>query len=602
MGIKYFFKWFKDSFPKTVTKPFGEEGQKLSDVLGTSDLQSKSDGACAKHVVSGKLNPEDGNNPFLLLLDLNGIIHTSCQKIYKYGAFEPKSLLKKSPPIHSGEKDLMVFEDVLNSINSLITIVDPKEIVLCIDGVAPVSKQIQQRQRRFLSKKTNGGFDSNCISPGTDFLYRLGIYLKHNIERKLENDWLNVATIYFMDSLVPGEGEHKLFDFLRSNQIKIIKEKFNVVIVGNDADLIMLSLLVSTLFLKENSIYILREDLTSKKIDYLLVNINQFKKNILDFAMSKPKFKHYDFEYVVCDFVILCFMVGNDFLPSIPLFNIYDGGLDLMMKYYFTTPGYITFKLHTTKNRNQGVNRAETSGSKKFPKVDKILINFKNLSGFYDHLLNVISPQAIQHYKTREYGFPNILLDVASKKENSFMDVTFHYLKSYTIHHKIKKNLTRLYLEEIKWVFNYYAYGGFTVDWKMYYPSQFAPTPLDLLNYLKIHKSKDNNIDQPCRNSSQNFNGVIDPFFQLLCILPPHSADLLPSPLDKILCDDLDQFHPKEIHIDYEGKLNEWEGIPILPPLNYEKIFKLYNDNVNHCSEEALKRNKTSKQLMISVV
>ena len=574
MGIKYFFKWFKDSFPKTVKVTQLGESQKLKDALK-------------------KL--EDGdNNPFLLLLDLNGIIHTSCQKIYKYGSFEPKSLLKKSPPINSGEKDLMVFEDVLNSINLLITTTDPKEIVLCIDGVAPVSKQIQQRQRRFLSKKTNGGFDSNCISPGTDFLYRLGIYLKTNIEKKLEEDWLGVETIYFMDSLVPGEGEHKLFDFLRSNQTTIIEKKFNIVVVGNDADLIMLSLLVSTLFLKENLIYILREDLTSKKLDYLLVNINQFKKNILNFAMDKPKFKHFDFECVVCDFVILCFMVGNDFLPPIPLFNIFDGGLDLIMKYYFTTPGYISYKPHyQSKNKKTGIH------------AKGIKIHFKNLMGFYNHLLNIISPQAIQHYKTREYGFPNILLDIASQKEISFMDISLHYLKSYSIHHNINKKLVQSYLEEIKWIFNYYAYGGHTVDWKMYYPSQFAPSPLDLLNYLKKHSCHE--LTESIKKSTNETCSLpttfkIDPFFQLLCILPPHSADLLPKPLNKLLCENLERFHPKEIHIDYEGKLNEWEGIPILPPLCHDEIFAVYNAHVNHCSQEDLKRNKTSKQLMISVV
>ncbi|CCV02308.1 5'-3' Exoribonuclease 1 [Invertebrate iridescent virus 30] len=562
MGIKYFFKWFKDSFPKTVTKPFGREDQKLQDVLNT-----------------------DVEQTFLLLLDLNGIIHTSCQKIYKYGSFEPKSLLKKSPPIVGGEKDLLVFEDVLNSINALVVKINPKEIVLCIDGVAPISKQIQQRQRRFLSQKTSGGFDSNCISPGTNFLYQLGLYLKSNLEKKLAEEWLEVTTIYFMDSLVPGEGEHKLFDFLRSNQTKISNAKISIVIVGNDADLIMLSLLISTLFFKENSIYILREDLTSKKSDYLLVNINQFKKNIFNFAMDKPRFKHYDFEFVVCDFVILCFLIGNDFLPQISLFNIYDGGLDLMMKYYFTTPGYVTYKPTVFKKKNFH---------------PKIKINLKNLTGCFNHLINIIIPQAIQHYKTREYGYPNLLLDISSQKESSFLDITLHYLKSYSIHHNITKNLIHSYLEEIKWVFNYYAYGGFTVDWKMYYPSQFAPTPLDILNYLNNLKVRKNLFEHT--NTNPNLLPFqIDPFYQLLCILPPHSADLLPKPLNKVLCEDLSHFHPLEINIDYQGKLNEWEGIPILPALNHDEIFQIYNDNIIHCSKKDLERNKCSNQLMISV-
>jgi 5'-3' exonuclease len=547
MGIKYFFKWFKESFPKTVKK------------------------------YDENFNRDSENNPLLLLLDLNGIIHTSCQKIYKYGSFEPKSLLKKSPPIFSGEKDVLVFEDVLNSINSLINTLDPEEIVLCIDGVAPVSKQIQQRQRRFLSKKTDGGFDSNCISPGTEFLYKLGLFLKSNIETKLEKEWLNVTTIYFMDSLVPGEGEHKLFDFLRSNKTKIQEKKFNIFIVGNDADLIMLSLLVSSLFLKENLMYILREDLTCKKFSYLMIDINQLKKNILSFAVQKPDFKATDFERLVCDFVILCFMVGNDFLPPIPLFNVYDGGLDLMMKYYFTNPIYITFR-----------------SSNSFFQID-----FKSLIGVFDHILNTINPQAVQHYKTREYGYPNIILDISLQKKKLLTDITIHYLKAYALHHKINKNLITCYLQEINWVFNYYVYGSSTVDWKIYYPSQFAPSSLDLLNYLQTRQFKKSKVKLELLKET---NFKIEPFFQLLCILPPHSSNLLPKCLGRVLVENLSCFHPKEIKIDYEGKINEWEGIPILPPLNYKKILSIYKSNIHLCSKEDLKRNKASHQLMISLV
>lgn len=562
MGIKYFFKWFKESFPKTVRK-YNEKS---------------------------KNNPE---TPILLLLDLNGIIHTSCQKIYKYGLFESKSLLKKPPPVYSGEKDLLVFEDVLNSIHSIVSLIDPEEIVLAIDGVAPISKQIQQRQRRFLSKKTSGGFDSNCISPGTKFLYKLGLYLKSHIELKLEKEWLNVTTIYFMDSLVSGEGEHKLFDFLRSNKIKIIEKKFEIVVVGNDADLIMLALIVSTLFLKQNLIYILREDLGSKKTEYLMIDIDQCKKNILTFALKKPEFQKRFFEFVVCDFVILCFMVGNDFLPSIPLFNIYDGGLDLMMKYYFTTTGYITFKYYLSHSKSPKCNLNNKQ-------TNKIKINFKFLKGFFAHLVNNINPQAVQHYKTREYGYSNVMLDISSTKHFLFKDISIHYLKAYTLHHNINKNLVKAYLQQIKWVFNYYAYGSETVDWKIYYPSQFAPTSLDLLNYVQLKKF--NNNLKHFSNLKLQTNFKIDPFFQLLCILPPHSADLLPSPLNKILFENLAHFHPKEIHIDFEGKINEWEGIPILPSLNYQEILSVYNTNINLCSKDDLKRNKSSKQLMISVV
>jgi 5'-3' exoribonuclease 2 len=42
-----------------------------------------------------------------------------------------------------------VYRYVNNCLDSLVVQFKPKELVLCIDGVAPMSKQIQQRQRRF---------------------------------------------------------------------------------------------------------------------------------------------------------------------------------------------------------------------------------------------------------------------------------------------------------------------------------------------------------------------------------------------------------------------------------------------------------------------
>ena len=323
MGIKYFYKWFKDSFPQSITKcHFNDEFHNILDVI-----------------------KEDQNYPFLLLLDLNGIIHLSCQKIFKYGSFKSKCLLKKDDSETKVKNEInyeLVYKDVLESIENLINIVNPEELVLCIDGVAPISKQIQQRQRRFLTKVNSNGFDSNCISPGTEFLYNLGLYLELHIKAKMESKWLCIKTVHFMDSLVPGEGEHKLFDFLRSHKTFIVDKKYNIVIHGNDADLILLSL-IATINLNENKLYILREDVVSKKYNYNLISINVFKKSILTFAFNKPEFKENLSIHCIYDFIILSFLVGNDFLPSIPLFNIYDGGLDLLMKYYFSQHLIITF-------------------------------------------------------------------------------------------------------------------------------------------------------------------------------------------------------------------------------------------------------------------
>ena len=87
-----------------------------------------------------------------------------------------------------------------------------------------------------------------CRGPGTYFMYRLN--------QALDSWLLDQSSQYpkrqyrLSDSSVPGEGEHKLLDFLRSQPVHDQK----VVIYGLDADLIQLGL-VSDI----NQIIFLRE-------------------------------------------------------------------------------------------------------------------------------------------------------------------------------------------------------------------------------------------------------------------------------------------------------------------------------------------------------
>ena len=42
----------------------------------------------------------------------------------------------------------------------------------------------------------------------------------------------------------------------------------------------------------------------------------------------------YDLERLVDDFVLLCYFVGNDFLPHLPALDIRTGALDAMLRIY----------------------------------------------------------------------------------------------------------------------------------------------------------------------------------------------------------------------------------------------------------------------------
>lgn len=56
-------------------------------------------------------------------------------------------------------------------------------------------------------------FDSNCITPGTDFMFKLTKAMKAWIEYKMDTDpfWQQNARVVFSGPDVPGEGEHKVY-------------------------------------------------------------------------------------------------------------------------------------------------------------------------------------------------------------------------------------------------------------------------------------------------------------------------------------------------------------------------------------------------------
>jgi 5'-3' exonuclease len=87
-------------------------------------------------------------------------------------------------------------------------------------------------------------FHSNSITPGTPFFQRCIDHLERYIRDRIANDpnWKHL-TIIFSGPNVPGEGEHKIMDFMRQQQKRTdYNPNLRHCIMGQDGDLIMLGL------------------------------------------------------------------------------------------------------------------------------------------------------------------------------------------------------------------------------------------------------------------------------------------------------------------------------------------------------------------------
>ncbi|CAH0489278.1 unnamed protein product [Peronospora farinosa] len=194
-------------------------------------------------------------------LDMNGIVH-NCT--HSDAADDTLNSLSLEAQLHG----------IFTYLDRLIThIIKPKQLVyIAIDGVAPRAKLNQQRSRRFraglerqeamekerhmqikLEDEKNGHkakpvtnkFDSNCITPGTEFLSNLSQHLVYFVRQKMKNDplWARLE-VFFSGSEVPGEGEHKIVEFIRHRKMASNYEaNMRHCMYGSDADLMLLGLM-----------------------------------------------------------------------------------------------------------------------------------------------------------------------------------------------------------------------------------------------------------------------------------------------------------------------------------------------------------------------
>ena len=529
------------------------------------------------------------NNINYILLDTNCLLHPVCFKV----------VADNSTVTNQNTLENIMFKEIILYIEKLINYVNPiTGIYIAIDGVAPLAKIKQQRLRRFKSsadkilwnnikkkyKKPIGTeWNNSAITPGTDFMVRLHNHILNWIDTK---PFLNNKIIY-SSCFTPSEGEHKLLQFIRNNN----DNSLSYIIYGLDADLIFLAL--ST---KSDKIYLLRESNEINKnesnntLNYVSIGI--MKEAIYETVTEKLN-EDYNIKLklnnVIADFIFICYFLGNDFLPHIPSLNIHNSGIEHLLSNYVKT----LTELYLSSNKilylldNLNINY---DFFKLF--IDKLAINEEDLlKTNYHAKAKKMYCDSSDLYDKEIFKIENLKFSINDPIKLGYDDMESwrkRYYKYYwdvdeDMLEEFSKKLVYEYLLGIKWILLYYFDD--CPSWLWFYPYEYPPFITDISKYkidindIKFKKGK-----------------PIEPFVQLLTVLPQQSANLLPVALRKLITNpksSIYYMYPIKFEQDFINKHKYWMGIPKLPPLDIKKIQHSYNKYKNEIAKEEFIKNKS---------
>lgn len=568
-------------------------------------------------------DPPEGETS-VVAIDANGLFHEVAQRVFGYGEFknrkdevskkfrETEGNTEEEKKKNFDEKMISVYiEELKKDIERTLQTENPQQyFIFCVDGVPADAKVWQQMQRQFRSAEiayrnkapVSEFFDNAVIKPGTEWMFRVCDELSTWMKT------LRVRNIFVSLHLIPGEGEHKIFQFLRNiDELRREDITGNVIIHGKDADLNILALLSGY-----SKVYIKRD-----RNQY--VNIDVLKEFLVEDG-SFPD-KKQDKEVIYKDFALISFLIGNDFLPHLFLFS----DIENTLAFLFSTC-YKSLQLPLCdKNSSQ--------------------ILFENLREF----LNYLDTQSEYFYRA--------IFDANEKNENKYEELMDSFeedgdeivfngdvfrdlwyeqifrpptvegdevMKDLGIDPAIGEDeiedLCNHYLTGLQWVLNYYtSYPLFLQTYV--YDELFAPLLQDLAKYCRtvdlasvqqpvaeeyirqeklvlrkkgetdkqleerraqLNKKRESYHKQRSKKMSamRAQNKPLNPLQQMLCITPPQSFHIVPKEVKELLKYPGKLYYASPRHIDLrmDGVKEEWESVAMMPPIDFQVVRKYFTN------------------------
>jgi 5'-3' exonuclease len=516
---------------------------------------------------------------------------------------------------------------LLNDINTYLqniicNVVKPKKrVYIAFDGSVPRAKMIQQRSRRFKSiqdttyitalKEKHGikkeyVWSQLQISPGTEFMVKVSKSILAFI-KKGELYKHNKIDVVLSDTLVPGEGEHKFMPEIR--ELVKTDPDSNVVIQSPDGDMIMLSISVH-----KKNIYLLRDpdspalrNLYEDELIYL--DINKTKEHFLESLVQEYNGKIDKDRYMV-DFVFLTFFAGNDFIIPPSYLKIKEKGMEKLITIYKRLRNeeddyLITkdIKINLDFFRNIVRELAENEefsyrqSQKQRDRVRKMqgLPNSvkKNQEDMSEYQKDLSNYEHLDYYNS---------VNPEYKKYNKYFDKINYYGQTHiwkAQYYKYffnmdddsgREEICKNYIESLVFNLKYY-FTSTPPSWHFFYRYRVSPVMSDLYATISNIKSLDKYVtfkkDTPYL-----------PFEQLMLILPPQSASILPKEIGGLMTDTssgLVQYYPSEFELDAVAGKKRIYSEPILPLIDAEKVVKKVIQTYSTLSAKDKKRNVNGK-------
>uniref|UniRef100_A0A0D9XP87 Xrn1 helical domain-containing protein n=1 Tax=Leersia perrieri TaxID=77586 RepID=A0A0D9XP87_9ORYZ len=284
----------------------------------------------------------------------------------------------------------------------------------------------------------------------------------------------------------------------------------------------------------------------------------------LDMKIPNPVQK-LDIERIIDDFVFICFVTGNDFIPHIPSLEIHEvnsfisGAVDLLIEVYKTSfnkmGGYI---VDTDKVKDKHAAYLKVSRLEKF---------FHELSLYEEKIF-------LKRCQLREEENPD---------DQGIMVKSSHQTEGQDSTCRIDKSDIKLGSPGWK--------SGFFKE--KYYPFYYAPFASDVKGLSKFKISF--TLDKPLR-----------PFDQLMAVLPPErhvsSSAMHYSPISFALsksysrlmdCEEsvIQTYYLSELDIDTDGKRFLWQGIAKLPFIDVKLLLSVTKEAEKELGVHEMRRN-----------